>query len=51
VKASKSILDSIPAAEYVHANMKADFWRLWTHKFAGDSQQLELNLWTRRTGR
>jgi len=35
-------------------NMKAYLRRLWQrlrHKFTGDSRQLELNLWTRRTRR
>jgi hypothetical protein len=41
-------------AEYVRMNMKAYFLRLWArlrHKFTGESEQLEFNLWTRRTRR
>ena len=40
--------------EYVQKNMKTYLWRLWIrirHKLTRESQQLELNLWTRRTKR
>src|SRR5215467_4638068 len=41
-------------ADYVHMNITAHFRRLWArlrHKFRGDSEQLELNLWTRSSRR
>jgi hypothetical protein len=47
-------LDSFRRAKYVHMNMKAYFRRLWArlrHKFTDESEQLELNLWTRRSKR
>jgi hypothetical protein len=49
-----TIVDAHPRREYVHMNMKTYFRRLWArlrHKFAPESQQLELSLWTRRTRR
>jgi Ribbon-helix-helix protein, copG family len=47
-------LDAIVRGVYVHSNMTTWILRLWariSHKFSGKPQQLELNLWSRRSRR
>jgi hypothetical protein len=47
-------LDSVSGPGYVRLNMKALFLRLWarmSRKLTRKPQQLELNLWSRRTRR